>query len=238
MPDSEILEKYQQPVPASFKVIGIGSGMTDIIENVKSFGYECVGCILAETPSDSIPMNDDKMVIIVALDNEVVANAIAKTYHDAGVLTIGLVNHADISCYDSIVADIGNVDFTMIIQSLLLPLISLGYIHFTFIDMYLTLHNSRTFKIFVSEGNGVEEAVVNMQNRMMNIDIRNTGAITGVLYFNPERSPHVTMADMRHLSNIFSNLLESINVIWSVNYDDSLPEDLIKFTIIMSGEKL
>ena len=52
MTDSEILEKYQQPFPVSFKVIGTGTGATDIIEKVKSFGYECVGCILAETPSD------------------------------------------------------------------------------------------------------------------------------------------------------------------------------------------
>ena len=77
MTDSEILEKYQQPFPVSFKVIGTGTGATDIIEKVKSFGYECVGCILAETPSDCIPIDDDKMVIIVARDNEEVANAIA-----------------------------------------------------------------------------------------------------------------------------------------------------------------
>ena len=32
-------------------------------------------------------MDDDKMAIIVARDNEEVANAIAKTYHDAGILT-------------------------------------------------------------------------------------------------------------------------------------------------------
>lgn len=87
MTDSEILEKYQQPFPVSFKIIGVGTGPTDIIVKFKSFGYDCVGCILAETPGDCIPMDDDKMAIIVARDNEEVANAIAKTYHDAGILT-------------------------------------------------------------------------------------------------------------------------------------------------------
>ena len=70
MTHSEILEKYQPPFPVSFKVIGTGTGATDIIEKVKSFGYDCVGCIIAETPGDCIPMDDDKMVIIVARDNE------------------------------------------------------------------------------------------------------------------------------------------------------------------------
>ena len=45
MIDSEILEKYQQPFPVSFKVIGTGMGAIDIIEKVKSFGYDCVGYI-------------------------------------------------------------------------------------------------------------------------------------------------------------------------------------------------
>ena len=98
-------DSFMAPLPVSFKVIGTGTGATNIIEKVKSFGYECVGCILAETPSDCIPMDDDKMVIIVARDNEEVANAIAKTYHDAGVLTIGLVYDPNIACYDSVMMD-------------------------------------------------------------------------------------------------------------------------------------
>lgn len=93
MTDSEILEKYKQPLSVSFKVIGTGTGAADIIEKVKSFGYDCVDCILAKTPGDCIPVDDDKMAIIVARDNEEIANAIAKTYHDAGVLTIGLVRN-------------------------------------------------------------------------------------------------------------------------------------------------
>ena len=44
--DSGILENFQQPFPMSFKVIGVGNGVTDIIEKVKSFGYDCVGCLV------------------------------------------------------------------------------------------------------------------------------------------------------------------------------------------------
>lgn len=46
------------------------------------------------------------------------------------------------------------------------------------------------------------------------------------------------MTDMKHLSEMISSLTESINVIWSVNFDDTLPNDLIRFTIIISGKEL
>lgn len=238
MTDSEILEKYQQPFPVSFKVIGTGTGATDIIEKVKSFGYECVGCILAETPSDCIPMDDDKMVIIVARDNEDVANTIAKTYHDAGVLTIGLVHNPDVSCYDNIAIDTGIENFPEVIQHLLQPVVSQGYICFDFNDLCVTLRNFRYFKTLVSEGKNVEEAVNKMKKKLEKVPTQHIESLSAHLFFNRERQPTITMTDMKHLSEVISSLPESINVIWSVNFDDTLPYDLIKFSVIMSGQEL
>ena len=86
MTDSEMLEKYQQPFPVSFRVIGVGSSTTDIIEKVKSFGYDCVGCQVVNSAAECIPTDEDQMVIIVTRGKADVANEIARTYHDAGVL--------------------------------------------------------------------------------------------------------------------------------------------------------
>ena len=76
--DLESREAGADTIPVSFKVIGTGSGAADIIEKVESFGYDCVGCVVAESPADCIPEDEDKMAIIVAHDNEDVANEIAK----------------------------------------------------------------------------------------------------------------------------------------------------------------
>lgn len=236
--DSEILERYQQPFPVSFKVIGVGMGATDIIEKVKSFGYDCVGCILAETPGDCIPMDDDKMVIIVALDNEEVANAIAKTYHEAGVLTIGLVYDPNIAYYDSILMDSRHEDFPEIIKTLLQPIVTQGYICFDFNDLCTILHVSGFFTTQTSEGKNVEGAVNNMKKKLENVPTQHIESLSAHLYFNRERQPTITMTDMKHLSDMISSLPESINVIWSVNFDDTLPYDLIRFSIIMSGNEL
>lgn len=238
MTDSEIIEKFQQPFPVSFKVIGIGNGVTDIIEKVKSFGYDCVGCFIANTPSDCTPMDDDRMAIIVARDNEELANAIAKAYHDAGVLTIGLVYDPNIACYDSVATGSRYEDFPEKIKTLLQPIVTQGYICFDFNDLCTMLHDSGSFKTLTAEGKNVEEAVNNMMKEFAKVPAQHIESLSAHLYFNRERQPRITMADMKHLSDMISSLPESISVIWSVNFDDTLPDDLIRFTIIMSGKEL
>ena len=61
--DLESREAGADTIPVSFKVIGTGSGAADIIEKVESFGYDCVGCVVAESPADCIPADEDKMAI-------------------------------------------------------------------------------------------------------------------------------------------------------------------------------
>ena len=236
--DSGILEKFQQPFPMSFKVIGVGNGVTDIIEKVKSFGYDCVGCLVAKSTDDCIPMDDDKMAIIVARDNEGLANAIAKTYHDAGVLTIGLVNGADISCYDTIAIDTDSGTFPEVIKILLAPLATMGYICYDFNDLCTTLHNRRFFKTLVADGKSIEDGVINMQRKMENVTVDKIEFISALLYFNREKLSAITMDDMAPFNNMMSGLPESIDVIWGVNFDNTLSDDIIRLSFIMSGREL
>lgn len=238
MIDSEILEKYQQPFPVSFKVIGTGTDATDIIEKVKSFGYDCVGCIIVETPNDCIPMDDDKMVIIVARDNEEVANTIAKTYHDAGVLTIGLVYDPDILCYDNIASDTSVKSYPDVIKHLLQPIAKPGLLSYDFYDLCVTLRDFRFFKTLVSEGKNVEIAVNAMKEELAKVPMQHIVSLSALLFFNRERQSTITVTDIKHLSVMIFSLPESINVRWTVNVDDTLPYDLIRFSIIISWNEL
>ena len=238
MNNSESLGNLQQPLPVSFKVIGIGSETTGIIEKVRSFDYDCVGCLVANDPADCVPTDEDKMAIIVATDNMEAANEIAKTYHDAGVLTIGLVSEPDYSCYDSVATETSFVDFSETINNLLLPVVSYGYICFDFNDLCTILKDSHSFSALTTIGRTVEDAVVSMKEQLENVALKDIESLTAHIYFNRERRDKIKIEDMVHLSNMISSLPESIDVIWSVNFDDTLPEDLIKFTIIMSGKEL
>lgn len=239
MTDVELFDRdYLTSLPSSFRVIGIGEATKEIIETVKSYGYDCVSATVITAPFECVPTDEDKMAIIVTKDDVDAANKIAKTYHDADVLTIGLVPDADYSCYDSVATDAKNMDFSETIINLLLPLVTNGYICYDFNDLCTILKKSHSFSTLITNGKDVEESVANMQNKMENIAIHDIESLSAHIFFNRERRSNIKMEDMVHLSNMISNLPESINVIWSVNFDDSLPEDQIRFTIIMSGKKL
>lgn len=94
------------------------------------------------------------------------------------------------------------------------------------------------FKTLTTAGKSVEDAVVNMQKNMENVVVQNMESLSAHLYFNRERQPAITMNDMSHLSNMLSELPKSVNAIWSVNTDDTLPDDMIRFTTILSGKGL
>lgn len=238
MNDSEILDNYLQPLLVSFRVIGIGPETTDIIEKVKSFDYDCIGSLVVNGSADCVPTDEDKMAIIVAKDNVEAANEIAKTYHEAGVLTIGLVPNADYSCYDSVATEASPADFPEIIRNLLQPVVSAGYIFYDFNDLCTILKDSHSFRTLTTNGRSVEEAVANMRKELENVSLQHIESLSAHIYFNRRRQDSIKVKDMAHLSNLISSLPESINVIWSVNFDDILPEDLIKFTIILSGKEL
>ena len=238
MNDLESFENGSNTIPVSFKVIGIGSEAATIIEEVKKFGYDCVECLTTDSPDNCIPTDDDKMAIIVACDDVEVANKIAKNYHDAGVLTIGLLYDANSICYDSIVKYASLKEFPDIIKSLLQPIVTQGYICYDFNDLCMTLRDTGFFMTLAAEGKIIENTVINMQKSMEEIDLNKVGYLSAHLYFNRQIRPYIKMSDMSYLSEMLSRFPDSVNVIWSVRFDDTLPTDIIKFTIIMAGKEL
>lgn len=136
MNDSELFDQYaNMNLPTSFRVIGIGEVTEDIIESVKSYGYDCVSATVLTTPFECVPNDEDKMVIIVARDNEEHANIIAKTFHDAGVLTLGLLYDADLDCYDSVESEASYTEFPDLIKANLQPMATQGIIAYDFNDL-------------------------------------------------------------------------------------------------------
>ena len=115
-------------LPTSFRVIGIGEATKEIIETVKSYEYDCVSATVLAEPFECVPTDEDKMVIIVAKDNEDHANTIAKTFHDAGVLTLGLLDNADLDCYDSVMSEASCTEYLDLIKSILQPIVTQGMI--------------------------------------------------------------------------------------------------------------
>lgn len=205
---------------------------------MKSFGYDCVGCQVVNSAAECIPTDEDQMAIIVSRDKVEVANEIARTYHDAGVLTIGFLNNAAAGCYDSVAIDTLVNDVPYIVKDLLDPLVKPGLLNFDFHDLSTELRDSGFFKTLTAEAENVENAVVRIQKFLTESNARNIEYLSAHIYFNREKKSEIKVSDVAHLTNMISSLQESVSAIWSVNFDDAMPTDRIRLSIILSGKEL
>ncbi|MDE6073293.1 MAG: hypothetical protein K2F80_01675 [Muribaculaceae bacterium] len=230
-----MVKEFEQ-LPVSFRIIGIGEPATKIIENVKSYGFECVAGNIVTSPEECIPTDEDKMVIVVTTDNNEVANVIAKKYHEAGVLTIGLGNNGDLSCYDSVMRGTCPTDYPEIIKSLIQPVIMTGYICYDFNDLCSTLRDSGNFMVKNAMGDSIEACVANIKGCINNLYFKGVKYISLHLYFNMGRPIPIELKDIAILSEMISSLPETVNVIWSAHFDDSLKGNQVRLDAILAGK--
>ncbi len=228
-------------LPTSFRVIGIGEATKEIIEKVKTYGYDCVSATVLNEPFECVPTDEDKMVIIVAKDNEDHANSIAKTFHEAGVLTIGLLDNADLECYDGVVVETSRAEYPDLIKALLQPIATQGMIAYDFSDLQTTLADAKHFFIKSATGHGnerVAESIGFIKSTLASSLLNKIERLSIFLYFNKEDKQPLVMQEMTALTDFVSELPESIYVIWAVYPDESIKDEEIKVTILAAGKEL
>lgn len=228
-------------LPTSFRVIGIGEVTKEIIEKVKAYGYDCVSATVLNEPFECVPTDEDKMVIIVAKDNEDHANSIAKTFHEAGVLTIGLLDNADLECYDGVVVETSRAEYPDLIKALLQPIATQGMIAYDFSDLQTTLADAKHFFIKSATGHGnerVAEPIGFIKSTLASSLLNKIERLSIFLYFNKEDKQPLVMQEMTALTDFVSELPESIYVIWALYPDESIKDEEIKVTILAAGKEL
>ena len=228
-------------LPTSFRVIGIGEATKEVIETVKSYRYDCVSATVLTEPFECIPTDEDKMVIIVAKDNEDHANSIANTFHEAGVLTIGLLDNADLECYDGVVVETSRAEYPDLIKALLQPIATQGMIAYDFSDLQTTLADAKHFFIKSATGHGnerVAESIGFIKSTLASSLLNKIERLSIFLYFNKEDKQPLVMQEMTALTDFVSELPESIYVIWAVYPDESIKDEEIKVTILAAGKEL
>ena len=228
-------------LPTSFRVIGIGEATKEIIEKVKAYGYDCVSATVLNEPFECVPTDEDKMVIIVAKDNETRANSIAKLFHDAGVLTIGLLDNADWECYDGVVVETSRAEYPDLIKALLQPIATQGMIAYDFSDLQTTLADAKHFFIKSATGHGNERVAESMgfiKSTLASSLLNKIERLSIFLYFNRQGKQPLVMQEMTALTDFVSELPESIYVIWAVYPDESIKDEEIKVTILAAGKEL
>ena len=225
-------------LPTSFRVIGVGIGVKEVINKVKSMELDGVSTEIAEHPHECIPNDEDKLAIIIFTDLEETANRIAHTFHDAGILTIGFSEDADPSCYDSIMLCESRNEYPEIIKALLQPIVTPSVITFDLNDLNMTLRDSEYFTVKSKSGNNIKDATKKLVAAFNELDLTYSDYLSLNLYFNPNRSLPLAMKEMASLSDLISTLPETINVIWSVNHDETINGDEIRLSAILAGKEV
>lgn len=181
------------------------------------------------------------MVIIVAKDNEDHANSIAKTFHDAGALTIGLLDNADLECYDVVVVETSCIEYPDLIKALLQPIATQGMIAYDFNDLQTALADAKHFFIKSATGPGnerVAESIGFIKSTLASSLLNKIERLSIFLYFNKEGKQLLVMQEMTALTDFLSELPESIDVIWAVYPDESIKDEEIKVSILAAGKEL
>ena len=227
-------------LPTSFRVIGIGEATKEVIETVKSYRYDCVSATVLTEPFECIPTDEDKMVIIVAKDNEDHANSIANTFHEAGVLTIGLLDNADLECYDGVMVETSCTEYPDLIKAFLQPIATQGMIAYDFNDLQTTLTDAKHFFIKSATGHGnerVAEAVGHIKSSLSSSMLQTIRRISILLYFNKQGEQPLLMQEMTVLTEFLKELPENIEVIWSLYPDVTIEEHGIKLSVIAARKE-
>ena len=227
----------KQEFPVAFRVIGVGIGIEEVINKVNSLGLDGVSAEIAEYPYECIPNDEDKLAIIIFTDAGDTANRIAKTFHDAGVLTIGFSKDAAPSCYDSIMLCESADEYPDIVKTLLHPIVSPGQITYDFNDLNTVLRDSGYFTIKSTSGNNVQEAAEQLQALFNDLDLNHVDYISIHLFYNPNRATPLAMSEIASLQQLLSKLPETVNIIWSINYDGNLNGDEIQLSAVLAGKE-
>lgn len=235
---------YTDNFPVSFHVFGIGESFKPIIDKIDALGYDGVSAKTIRPEQLPLPVEEDRMVIILADEgNDSVSDA-AKSFYQAGVLTL-IVSHKRFESQSKFCDAQSVVDTDAMyhpVKVILDMIFNNGLIALDFNDIRSCLHDSRSFKVAETTGKGGEQRVADAISKIENIiSHKEKNAIENFIIsisFNHDIQPPVRMYEMKALSDFLSSLPEEVNAIWGVFHDDKMHLDEVRLTAILSGKEL
>lgn len=231
--------------PINFKVIGYGNDVSSIaLDSMSRLDLNGISIIDANECHDIQPSNDDKMAIfLVTGDDERAANC-ARTFYQAGVLTL-VITCSDacmpVDCCDTqaLVSEEELISYTTTLLDIVFNTNS--YICLDFCDLYSTLHDSRRFLITSTQSMGesrVANALSDIRNRLSASAIDAAENIIISLYFNSCSNRPIAVNEVKCISDFISIVSQDTNAIFGISHDGSLAGDNIRMAFIVSGKEI
>lgn len=211
---------YTNNFPVSFHVFGIGENFKPIIDKIGALGYDGVSATTIRPEQLPSPIEEDRMVIILTDEgNDSVIDA-AKSYYQAGVLTL-IVSHIQLK-RQSKFCDAQLLDDTdaiyQSVKAILDMIFNNGLIALDFYDIRSCLHDSGFFKVVEMTGKGSEErvaeAIAKIEDKISTKEKKAIANFIISISFNRDIQQPVNICELKAISDFLSCLPEEVNTIW------------------------
>lgn len=227
-------------IPPIIRVIGFGNNIEKTLAKIDSKGYYGMKTEKYSEYESYTPTEEDKMIILLGSPNSERVRNIAKTFYEADVLTIIVMNRferiltVNIDAYTIVKPE----DIVKTVNALVDPLLMPCRIAFDFNDLKLTLKNKR-FLITLGQGEGENRMAdaINQATHLIGKErLHSIDNISIIIYYAAEGSQSLSMAEMATVKNFIRMLPESTETVWALYQDETMPPKGVRVSIIASGK--
>lgn len=229
--------------PTAFRVIGFGENAKSAIKHIAVLDYSSVSAEIYHSEVVYTPSENDRMVILLADAISENFKSVAKSFYEAGVLTLGVASTA-CNIPDDILDSytiLRHDRFLEAVRTLIAPVAEYGPTCYDLNDLRQTLGDMKHFLTATACGRGecrIKDAVNSIAEQLSENNIDSVERLSIFLYFNKESESPVRVEEIAALSEYVNTLPESIETIWGALYDNQLKDGEVKISIIAAGKDL
>ena len=230
--------------PVSFRVICVGEELSGVFRPIFSMGFD--GVLVQSTTMfpNPTPSEEDKMVILLTNGRSPLLESIAKSFYQAGVLTLvvstSLIETKETICDAQTVTSMKSMP--LIVKRLFAPLFSDQLTCYDYNDLCDTLHKTGRFKAIEASSqlndHRIEDAITKISGMIGPDDFNHVEKVSFIIFINRGLQPQLEISEMQTLSEYVHKLPEEVDVLWSVNYDNNISTNEVRLEAILSGKNL
>lgn len=230
----------KKELPVSFRIIGIGENSKNIINQINAEGYPDVKVIQLANET-LFPEEEDKMVILINPSNKEI-QSLSKSFYQAGVLTLIVSTenrYYETDCFDSYTL-VSEENVLPTIKDLFYPIFHYGPIAYDFYDFSSTLKESGRFivKTFESHSsiNRVDDIIRKLNKEFVSFE--GIDNFTFIISYNRNSESILQLDEIKPFQTFLTSLPVNVDIIWGVQFDESMDMNTLKVSILASGKNL
>lgn len=229
-------------MPVNFRVIGYGEVLSPVIDRIRDFGYDGLESRVVTSFREISPADNDKMVIVLAVDHREGLVELLKTFYQAGVLTLVItdrdINLPPDACDSRTTVPVDK--FVVTVRDLVAPIFNNGMINLDFNDQSTTLRNTSKFVVCAADARGgdnrIADAIASFSGKIH--AEKNVERMLLAITHNRNLNPPLAIKEVAPITEFIKTLPETLDIVWGVQIDDTLPDDTVRLSVIAAGKEL